>query len=141
MFKIVSINEEYKSLAKKFLLSVPSIKEIDEDVFSNAILVLDDNNIVGSIAYEEFNDAGLIRYFVFKKILSESLVKELFLNLENKARENKIVRLFCVVDDKNIESLFLGLDFSYVEKNKVFIDEQPFEELEYGSSNIMIKTL
>ncbi|UKI50439.1 MAG: hypothetical protein L6U99_03145 [Clostridium sp.] len=48
---------------------MPSIKEIDDDIISNAIIALDNNKIVGCISYEEYGLKGLIRYFIFKKIL------------------------------------------------------------------------
>ncbi len=141
MFKIEKISQETFDKAKKFLLTVPSISEVDDEILSKAILVLDNSNLVGCVSYEIFTDIGLIRYFVFKKVLSESLIKELFLELEKSASLDGINKIFCVVNNDNIENLFSSLDFKFVNRDIVFIDEQSFTDLEFGDSNIMMREL
>lgn len=64
------INEYDYNLVKDFLLSVKTIKDIDEDVLKNAMIVVDNNDILGAVSYEKFGISGLIRYFVFKRNLT-----------------------------------------------------------------------
>ena len=141
MFKVEKISSASLEKAKRFLLSVPSIKEIDEDILLKATLVTDEDDIVGAISYETYNDMGLIRYFVFKKILDDSLIDDLFSNMEFNAREDGIKEIFCIVNDKTIENLFSSLGFRQVEKENLYIDEEPFLMHEYKNSNVMIKNI
>lgn len=141
MFKIEKISSASLQKAKTFLLSVPSIKEIDEDILQKATLVTDEDDIVGAISYETYNDLGLIRYFVFKKILDDSLIDDLFSNMEFNARADGIKEIFCIVNDKTIENLFSSLGFKQVEKENLYIDEEPFLMHEYKNSNVMIKNI
>lgn len=46
------INEYDYNLVKDFLLSVKTIKDIDEDVLKNAMIVVDNNDILGAVSYE-----------------------------------------------------------------------------------------
>ncbi len=141
MFKIEKIDVNSMEKAKKFLLSVPSIKEVDENILKKATLVYDDDSIVGAISYEIYNSVGLIRYFVFKKILNDTFINELFYNMENNAREDNLDKMFCVVNDKTIENLFSSLGFEIIEKENLYIDEDLFSTLEYKNSNVMIKDI
>lgn len=141
MFRVEHINEKSFEKAKNFLLSVPSIKEIEDEVLKKATLVFDNDNIVGGISYEVFSQTGLVRYFVFKKVLSEDLIKELFYEMERSAKEEGIEQIFCVVNNENIENLFVSLGFYFVDKDYTFIDEQIFTSLEFGESNVMMKKI
>ena len=53
------INEYDYNLVKDFLLSVKTIKDIDEDVLKNAMIVVDNNDILGAVSYEKFGISGL----------------------------------------------------------------------------------
>ena len=70
MIKVEKINDSIFNNAVEFLTSIPSIDKIDEKILKNACIAFDEDKIVGCISFEEFTDKGLIRYFVFKKVLS-----------------------------------------------------------------------
>ena len=69
MINIERIDENYFNKTIDFLKSVPSIESVDDKILKNACVAIEDDKIVGCISYEEFGDKGLIRYFVFKKII------------------------------------------------------------------------
>lgn len=121
------INEYDYSLVKDFLLSVKTIKDIDEDVLKNAIIVVDNNDILGAVSYEKFGISGLIRYFVFKRNLTNDTVVSLFKMLEETAYGDDIKDIYCVVNNGPIEELFNELGFLKEKYKMLFIDESDFD--------------
>lgn len=130
------INEYDYNLVKDFLLSVKTIKDIDEDVLKNAMIVVDNNDILGAVSYEKFGISGLIRYFVFKRNLTNDTVVSLFKMLEETAYDDYIKDIYCVVNNGPIEELFNELGFLKEKYKMLFIDESDFD-LE-GNSNAFI---
>ncbi len=141
MFEIKKVTEENYGLAKKFLQNVPSIKDIDEDVLYNASLLYDDTEISGAVAFEKFHSYALVRYFIFKRHIDAEVIKELFLSLEESAKESNMKYIFSVVTTSDIESLFKSLSFTEIDKNKVFIDEEMFMNSKFKDTKMMIKEL
>lgn len=121
------INECDYSLVKDFLLSVKTIKDIDEEVLKNAIIVVDDSDILGAVSYEKFGLGGLIRYFVFKRNLTNDTVVSLFKMLEETAYGDDIKDIYCVVNNGPIEELFNELGFLKEKYKMLFIDESDFD--------------
>lgn len=68
ILQVININEELKKEIINFLSNISSVTEIDEDIISSGVALLDDNQIKGYITYEKFCEYGLIRYFIFQKI-------------------------------------------------------------------------
>lgn len=137
MFEICKVDESTASNVKEFLLSVPSINEIDDEIIKNAILVKLDNEIVGVISYEKYDSKALIRYFVFKKALDDEVISKLFDKLKKEAQEDKIVKLYCVVNNEEVESLFKSLLFERINSKMIFIDEKPFSNINFENAHIM----
>ena len=132
------INEYDYNLVKDFLLSVKTIKDIDEDVLKNAIIVVDNNDILGAVSYEKFGISGLIRYFVFKRNLTNDTVVSLFKMLEEAAYDDYIKDIYCVVNNGPIEELFNELGFLKEKYKMLFIDESDFD-LEGNSHAFIMK--
>lgn len=127
--KVITIDEYDYEKVEKFLKTIDGIK-IDLNVIKNASVLVDDNEeIVGLISFEVFGSNGLIRYFVFKKIIDEESLETLFLNLVKKAKEKKIKRLFSFVHNASTNPIFEFLGFGPINKNLVFIEEKPFTSL------------
>lgn len=136
MIQIESVNESNSKDAYGFLNSVPSIKNIDEEILKNAVIVYDDSKVIGSISFEEYDSIGLIRYFVFKKNLSNSILFELLETLVINARKRELKTLVCVADNGEIKSLFEELGFSYLEK-KIYINEEPIINSNHSNSHFL----
>lgn len=132
------INEYDYNLVKDFLLSVKTIKDIDEDVLKNAMIVVDNNDILGAVSYEKFGISGLIRYFVFKRNLTNDTVVSLFKMLEETAYDDYIKDIYCVVNNGPIEELFNELGFLKEKYKMLFIDESDFD-LEGNSYAFIMK--
>lgn len=124
MIQIESVNDGNFKDAYGFLNSVPSIKSIDNEVLKNAVIVFDDYKVIGSISFEEYDSIGLIRYFVFKKNLSNNVLIDLLEKLIFNARKRNLKKLVCIADNSEIKGLFEELGFSSLDK-KIFINEEP----------------
>lgn len=121
------INEFDFNNVREFLLSVKTIKDIDEDVLKNAIIVLENNDILGAVSYEKFGIEALIRYFVFKRNLTNDTVIDLFKTLEDNASKDEVKSIYCVVNNGPIEELFEELGFLREKYKLLFIDESDFD--------------
>ena len=138
--KIEAVNGNNSKLAYDFLSGVPSIDRIDENILSNAVLGIENEKIIGCISFEEYDFIGLIRYFVFKKAMSNEFLNSLVDKLEEKALESNIDRLVCIADNKQIEDLFIGLGFELMEE-KIYINEEKIENTTFKNSRLLCKKL
>ena len=130
------INEFDYNLVKEFLLSVKTIKDIDDNVLKNAIIVVEGSDILGAVSYEKFGWGALIRYFVFKRNLTNDVVVNLFKMLEEAAYADNIEKIYCVVNNGPIEELFNELGFNREKYKLLFIDEDDFNLV--GNNNAFI---
>ena len=140
MIQIEMVNENNFSFAHDFLASVPSINEIDDAILKNGCIVVDGKKILGSIAYEEYDRVGLIRYFVFKKNLSDNILTNLMLEIEKMAKDNSMEKLLCVADNGEIETLFNALGFSILNK-RIFLNEEKIGGTSFSNSKFLSKNL
>lgn len=140
MLQIVNVDENNYSSAYNFLKTVPSISAVDDSILKNGVIIFDDEKVIGSISFEIYDHFGLIRYFVFKKNLSRSLLTGLMSKLEENAKSIDILKLVCVADNNQIEDLFLELGFSKLEK-KIYINEEIVTDTNFSSSNFLFKII
>ena len=140
MFQIHNVDENNYKEAYNLLKSVPSISGIEDSILKNGVVVMDDNKVIGSISFEIFDHIGLIRYFVFKKNLSNIILKKLMSELEVNARRLSLNQLICVADNIQIEDLFKELSFSNLNK-KIFINEEKISSTNFSNSNFLYKNI
>ncbi|MDE6655650.1 MAG: hypothetical protein K2J85_01515 [Anaeroplasmataceae bacterium] len=141
MIRVEKINASILNQAIEFLTSVPSIDKIDEKILNNACIAYDDDKIVGCISFEEFSDKGLIRYFVFKKVLSLECLEELLHVLEDHAREKGLRMLLCIAECSQIEELFKSLEFEALKESQIFINEENVLKTNFKSALFLNKLL
>ena len=141
MIRVEKINTNILENVVSFLTSVPSIEKVDEEILQNACIAYDDEKIVGCISYEPFLDKGLIRYFVFKKILSTQYLEELLDKLEENALEYGINKLVCVAECSQIEELFNTLSFKPINSKAIFIDEDSITNTNFKNSIFLVKDI
>ena len=137
---MISINKvDYNTIDKvsEFLESVPSIKNVEPEIVKNAIYAVDDSKILGVVSYEKFNSLGLVRYFVFKKTMEIKIVLDLFANLTKRAFDDKVIKLFSVVNNNDVEVLFKELGFNLLNKDTLYIDEVQFQVEDNTNTRIM----
>ena len=135
-----NVKDSNFKLVHDFLSGISSIDTIDDNILKNAVVALDNEKIVGCISFEEYDKYGLIRYFVFKKILSNDFLDELIGRLMINAKSLNIRKLVCVADTEQIEELFLGLGFEYIDK-QIFINEERLENTSFCKSKLLNKAV
>ena len=120
-----------------FLQGVHSLKEIEEELFENAVIIIGDDEILGLITYELFRKRALIRYFIFNKGLSESILlcmyEKFFMNL----KENNINKVFVIINNKNLTELFVNLGFKEFPKDDFYLTEECIANTKYKDATVM----
>ena len=141
MISIEKINNNIFEKTLDFLVSVPSIENVDVSILNNACVAMDNGSLVGCISYEEFGSVGLIRYFVFKKALDLNDLTLLIDKLKEEAINNSMKEFVCIAENNQIKELFTSLDFKIIDKSKVYIDEEKIENTIFKQSTFLKKQL
>ena len=141
MIVISGIDDSSKEMVSSFLKGVPSIEKIDDNILDNACYAKEDERIVGCISFEIFGKKGLIRYFVFKKILDDGVLNDLLKKLEEKAIDQGIKMFVCIAENYQIEELFKTLGFNKVENDLFFINEDNIKNTNFKNSSFLSKLL
>ena len=137
MINIEKIDDTFFTKTIDFLRSVPSIESVDDKILKNACIALEEDKIVGCISYEEFGNKGLIRYFVFKKVLDMSYLNRLIDKLKEKAVNNKIDEFVCVAESDQIKELFRNLEFNEITNKQIFIEEENVLDTNFKMSTFL----
>ena len=106
MYEIKKVNESDFELIKSFLFEVPAIDSIDDEVLKNASVLYLDEQIYGIISYELFFNYALIRYFVFKRNITNNDLYELYLSLENELINKNIDYSIAIINNESVEEVF-----------------------------------
>lgn len=120
--EIINVDNTNLDEITNFLESLEIIKDINKEVVLNGEYVYD-GEIIGFLSFEEFNNLGLIRYFVFKKIVDPKIIKDLFNRICDKAVNKKIDSLITLVVKEEAISVFRELGFTIANKSEVYIEE------------------
>lgn len=139
--EIRDVSNENFALAKGFLNDVNVLEEIDEDILRHASILINDGSVHGAISYEKFGSYGLIRYFIFRKVVEFEMIQELFSSLAIKALNDGIIYLFSIVNDSNVVDLFESLDFVVLDREKTFIEEERLSISKYNDAIILAKKI
>lgn len=135
--EIKKVNDENINEVVSFLESLLVIKDINVSVVFNGSFVVDEDEIIGFLSFEEFNDIGLIRYFVFKKIVPKKVIEELFQRVCENAKEKSINVLITMVVKDDAIKVFKDLGFEIADKNDVYIDEINIKETKFKDAIIL----
>lgn len=141
MYEIQKASEINLDNVKSFLMEVPQINELDEEVLKNASILYLDGKINGVISYELFFNYALIRYFVFKRNVDEMIVRELLNSIEKSVDDAEIDYIFSLVNQEDIYELFSSLDFKEISKEDIFIEEQVFQDSKFKDTKLMMKKI
>lgn len=119
--KILKYDENTKESFSQFLKQVPSLQNLDEEILYNAYGLFD-NDLMGVISYERFDDCGLIRYFVFNAKVSDEELYQLFSSLEKEC-QGSVKQLFALVENEILEQLFYSFGFKENPSDYVILNE------------------
>ena len=134
--EIISVNEENKNDVAEFLKEVSLIGDINEEALMNGEFVYD-KQIIGTLSFEEFNDNALIRYFIFRQLITDDLIMELFKKIVNKAKKKAVKHLIAIVVKKEARIIFKHIGFYEIENNDVYIDEVNLNDTKYKNAVVL----
>lgn len=124
--QIIDVNNQIVSEIEKFLLQIDTINEVESEILNLGYALKDEekNEIVGYITYEKYSEYGLIRYFIFQKILPIHYIFEMFEKLKEKAALNKIESFIAIAKSKEVVELFQKLEFYDISNSNFLVNGQ-----------------
>ena len=137
ILQVININEELKKEIINFLSNISSVTEIDEDIISSGVALLDDNQIKGYITYEKFCEYGLIRYFIFQKNLPSSSIIDMFSSLVSRAKTDEIESFISIGKTQEVIDLFNELAFYQIEQDNFLINGQNLKGTELEEVKVL----
>ena len=141
MISVKEIDDSTKDIVTHFLKSVPSIECIDDNILNNAVVALEDSKVLGCISFEVYGNKGLIRYFVFKKMLNDDVLNSLIDKLKDNGYKYNLDMFVCIAENIQIEELFSSLGFIKIESNLIFINEDHIKRTNFKNSSFLCKDL
>lgn len=63
-----------------FIKEVTDLEEVNSHILEQSILIKDDNKVWGMVSFEDFNNIGIIRYFIYNQQVIPDLLVNMFLN-------------------------------------------------------------
>ena len=137
ILQVININEELKKEIINFLSHIGSVTEIDEDIISSGVALLDDNQIKGYITYEKFCEYGLIRYFIFQKNLPSSSIIDMFSSLVSRAKTDEIESFISIGKTQEVIDLFNELAFYQIEQDNFLINGKNLKGTELEEAKVL----
>lgn len=134
--EIISVSANNVNKVKDFLNNIPLLGGINDAVLMNGEFVYD-QEIIGLLSFEEFFKIGLIRYFVFQKIITKEIIKEMFMKIIDKAKEKNLISFIALVIKKEAKTVFLNLGFHEINNNDVYIDETNLNATKYKNAVVL----
>lgn len=138
---VEKINTNTENLVIELLKNVNGLK-IEENIIKNCLVLLnDDNDIVGTISYEKFNNYALVRYFVFKRNIDYKDLLLLYNALEKELNNRKIKTSIAIINTNEVKEVFQYLGFNEIDKKLVYFDETIFTKTNYKDNDVYIKKI
>lgn len=134
--EIISVDQDNKEKVVNFLREISLVHEINEEVIMNGEFVYDEE-ITGLLSFEEFNKLGLIRYFIFRKVVGEEIILELFKKIITKAKARGIKALITLVVKKDAIDIFKSLGFYEIDQDDVFIEETAIKSTKFKDAYVL----
>lgn len=135
---IVEDNIEIKNKVQKFLNNLESISSVESNLVENGVAIKDDeNNIYGFITYENYNEYGLIRYFIFQKQIEIDYIYQMFKELCIVAKQRGYHALISIGKNQEVINLFTDLDFKVIDKTNFLIGGKTIIGTDLESASIL----
>lgn len=126
--KVTGVSDQNRQQIEEFVKMVEK-DEINDDILYNASLLMEQEEVVGIISFECFGRCGLIRYFMFKKVIDEANLSKLFDHLKENAKSKLMTHLVSFVYNKKTVPIFEFLGFFEVDKKTVYVEEKNFDTI------------
>lgn len=124
--QIIDVNKNNLKDVEKFLLQIETITELEKEILELGYILKNEekNEIVGFITYEKYSEYGLIRYFIFQKIIPSYYIFEMFNKLKEKAINNNIESFIAIAKNKEVVELFQKLEFYDISNSNFLVNGQ-----------------
>lgn len=120
-----------------FLQGVHALKEIEEELFDNAVIITDEEEVYGMITYEIFRKKALIRYFVFDKDVEEKHLIEMYEKFFQNLQSKEIQKVFVIISNEVVKKMFCDLGFKEFPKALFFLTEESILETKYKNALVL----
>lgn len=120
-----------------FLQGVHALKEIEEELFDNAVIITDEEEVYGMITYEIFRKKALIRYFVFDKDVEEKHLIEMYEKFFQNLQSKEIQKVFVIISNEVVKKMFCDLGFKEFPKDLFFLTEESILETKYKNALVL----
>lgn len=137
--KVEKINDENKMMVINLLNNVNGLT-IENHILNNCCVLLNDSeDIVGTISYEQYDNIAIVRYFVFKRNVTNDELLYLYNYLEKDLKVRKIDNVIAIINSVEVKEVFEYLGFMKIDKNKVYFDETVFSNTNYKDNDVYLK--
>jgi hypothetical protein len=137
--KVEKINNDNKMMVIELLNNVNGLS-IEKHILDNCHVLFNDlEDIVGTISYEKYDKLVIVRYFVFKRNVTNDELLYLYNSLENELQKNKIDNVVAIINSDEVREVFGYLGFKKIDKNKVYFDETVFTKTHYKNNDVYLK--
>lgn len=137
--KVEKINDENKMMVINLLNNVNGLT-IENHILNNCCVLLNDSeDIVGTISYEQYDNIAIVRYFVFKRNVTNDELLYLYNYLEKDLKVKKIDNVIAIINSDEVRDVFEYLGFMKIDKNKVYFDETVFSNTNYKDNDVYLK--
>ena len=99
-----------------FMRKVTTLEAINEDIITHSVLIKKENEIIGMVSFERFDEIGIIRYFIYDRQVSPELTVNMFFELYAKAKKLEINQLISIASHQYGVQLFELLGFIEIKK-------------------------
>lgn len=109
------IAQDYEAVIN-FMNRVTTLEAINQDLILNSVLIRKGNEIIGMVSFEQFNEIGIIRYFIYDHQVSPDLIVNMFFELYSKSKNCGVNQLISIVTHQYAIQLFELLGFIEIKK-------------------------
>jgi len=117
-YEVKKYQESDQEAILAFMSEVIDTNEIDLRIVKNACIVFEEDQVVGMVSYEDVDDIGVIRYFIYNHYSLPDLLVNMFFSLYAEAKTSGIKRLVALVANPYAYQLFELLGFNEVTYNE-----------------------
>lgn len=107
--------QDYEAVIN-FMNRVTTLEAINQDLILNSVLIRKGNEITGMVSFEQFNEIGIIRYFIYDHQVSPDLIVNMFFELYSKSKNCGVNQLISIVTHQYAIQLFELLGFIEIKK-------------------------
>ncbi len=99
-----------------FIKEVTDLEEVNSHILEQSILIKDDDKVWGMVSFEDFNNIGIIRYFIYNQQVIPDLLVNMFFELYHSAKDKNVNQLVAIASHPYATQLFSLLGFGEMKR-------------------------